>query len=1052
MKAVRYSASAGSGKTYTLTEIYLNRALQSPRAFAGILALTFTNKAANELKIRILKALKRRIEDGSAAGAEAVLFQILHHYEQFQVGTIDSFFQNLFSRFAYEAQLPYGMAIELDEEVIFQDVLEEGLLNLPDELWPILLNMLLEEAKSNKGKGWRPLFFTREKIVKQLFKEFVLTRLISGEHNVWNDDAIRNAEQALEKYKAQLIEPIFQTAKAILDQAHANGFAQIVAQLPEKDKFKKQWRLVEDVVLKQKYPEKTYSSHEKGTWRSPPKACSKAMLSEFEPLLIAFFYSFSSSSKGNFSLASQCLKNLRASRLLVHFRQTHTRVNEEENRFYLEEVKYMLRGVIGDSEVPYLYERMGTKLNTLLVDEFQDTNQIQWEVMQPLAKSILENRGHFVAVGDVKQSIYGWRGGDSSLFSEKIANSLAPIPLQTETLAYNYRSEGLIVNFNNQIFHAIPELFQDHLREKLATDDHASYWAGVFRDNYADVIQKLPEGKAATGGFVEFRVEFLNKNNSENDLEDDRDENTDEHSEEKSGNWSWLIAEIYALLEDGIPLDDIAVLVRRNNEIDEIVQALDEERRLNPEKGSSLRFSASQESKRKDHLFFDFLATCMVRPAQFDAFRWEKIRVLASNLGIASIANCFSIQAEKAQELVQLGKGKDVLSHFLALIHLLQLDQKTEYLKHLADFENLLFDYLQKHSTRYPDFDHWWKEKGGQSKSKASESEGGIQIMTIHKSKGLDFGVVIIPSKIPNSANWYNEEFWFSSEKEPWNSFPFMFAKGQKEFKDSDLASEFIADIYIKKLEELNNWYVACTRPRYGLIVHVRGKNSKKRELSQLPVLMLDVLENKKVAFLQLHPESTYEELLDEDGSGTIRFRAGQRKAVLERQIEKSNHFSVGYTLKPSLQPEWVIPESQSAQQLEGLAFHKVLENCAIQEAAEIETRKISLSLDNPSVDKNKVKEEINQLMKECTAWDLFSTQNKAYTEREIWSNATGLLRVDRIESQSNAVVVVDFKTGEKSEDHYQQLSQYQTVLSQTLKLPVKAAVIYSQTMEKIEL
>ena len=219
--------------------------------------------------------------------------------------------------------------------------------------------------------------------------------------------------------------------------------------------------------------------------------------------------------------------------------------------------------------MPFLFEKIGSRLHTLLIDEFQDTDRVQWKVLLPLARVVVENGGLFSVVGDVKQSIYGWRGADSSLFMEGFSNDLSPYPVKDDSLKTNFRSQFNIVNFNNWLFSELASGYANNLEACEQVRD-ASTWDATIKSNYKDVGQFVkPAFLEQKAGFVEVRARPRKQAAG---AEEDEEESS------QAGFFDWLPSEIMRLQDGGFKASDIAILVRTNKDAKEAIRVLDNAR------------------------------------------------------------------------------------------------------------------------------------------------------------------------------------------------------------------------------------------------------------------------------------------------------------------------------------------------------------------------------------------------------------------------------------------------------------------------------------------
>ena len=1072
--ALRLSASAGSGKTYSLTNLYLKKALQYPDSYRGIIAITFTNKAAAELKERIIQRLIYLTEkpidenDRQFFGFETneilqkraieVLNKILHNFDAFRVTTIDSFFQTLFSQLAFEANLPTGLRTELDIEIVKKEVLEEGLKDIPPEIKSILLENIIQ-ILSEKGTGWRTSGYVENNLMASLFAETVVNFNYSAKAELMSDDQIVSSKSILESYLKGLIDASRTAARNLMQACENRGFSKRFMTAEDKtfvDEISKIEKIANGILP----PEQPLKAHNGGEWYRKPKSkkLSEGDITYFEEFILAYAEANNPNKLANIALAGELLKHLAAIRLLVYFRQILKDQNQRQNRFLLLETKYLLKSIIGDTDVPYIYERLGNQMHTLLIDEFQDTDAVQWAVIEPLAKAILDNNGFFSVVGDVKQSIYGWRGADSTLFKKGLNLSLLPHEVQEENLAFNYRSEANIVGFNNFIFSQISQIYAEEL-QKSEQVNGSKTWEETFLLNYADVLQKLPKGKKESFGFVDFKVRPRKKRENGKGEVETESENSEIGVE--TGNFDWIVEQIKTLQDADIESSEIAILVRGNNQLSEIVRILDKERTLENQ-SYDFRFSTSGSEINGEHLVFDFLATALSNLQFKDDFLFENLVQNAMHLGLdpkfwqtEAGQSPVWVQNWKKNDFILGNMEADLSTTLLDLLIYFGLTQKLSHQQAILQFQNYVYLFEQEQHFNYTNFLNWWKEKASQLKLNQPKPEAGIQVMTIHKSKGLDFGVVILAlDSTATGDSLHKFDFWPDSDQNPWNAYPLQKAKAKKIYLDSDLGELYQQSIYKQALESLNLWYVACTRPRYGLIIdltldtNLDSPKTSPTKLSRLAFQIPKFLKENTSLLLENFPQCRLESEENEDfilrfQNGEIAF-GGKKKEKQESELLISPSFSKVRTIN------W-LPEEKKESNWFGTAFHKILEKTKDSKTWSEEFKKIASKGQFSETQKEELRFKIQQFFENKEIINWFSDQYLSFPEMEFIAEDGTILRADRVLKKDEKFVVLDFKTGEESPIYHNQLIRYKKLLSNFSNQEVKAFVVYAGPEIKIQ-
>lgn len=1075
--ALRISASAGSGKTFTLTQLYIQRALKSPDAFKGILAITFTNKAANELQEKIIKKLRALTTAQTIASedevlgftspqhlrerASAVLKQILHQYDDFQVSTIDSFFQSLFSKLSFEAGLPFGLKTELDENMVKNEVLEEGLLNLPENLKKILLENLLE-VLAEKGKDWKSSKYLRSHLIDFLFKTRVVQFQYKENEETFRDEAVLQAKKVLEQYKEEKEAEITQKAAAVWEFVRGCGYENWNPD-PEKDKsFVKEISNIQKVATGKDIFIKPLKNHQQGKFNYKCKARPFSPDEEqiLVPLLIAYSATQGGTFKANYLLAKAILDRLSATRLLVYFRKTLRDLNQKHERYLLSETKFVLDHLIQDSDVPFIFEKLGQQLHTLLIDEFQDTDQIQWKVLRPLAAAIVDKGGFFSVVGDVKQSIYGWRGAESWLFHKGLTDSLKPITIAEHNLEENYRSEDHIIRFNNFFFTEVSSGFPAWILDSKYVKSAAG-WDITIKENYRNVKQNRPESKEADKGFVEFRCRNKPSATTPEREEEEGEGEGDEEGENQS--FAWLTEDIKRLQDQGIPASDIAILLRGNKEIDDVVSVLDKQRKR-AEPGYDFSYTAFYENKAGSQPAMDFLANAMQALQNPEPLALNTLRFQLKHLD----ADSSWWESEPGQNPDWFENFKDLnirhLDERQQLAHLLDffnLGRLQSHQNAIVQFQNLVYEFQKNHRLKYPDFQTWWTQSGSEKKTAGDDKPGGIQIMTIHKSKGLDFGVVIYPVTFNQKqvSQWASEIFWLDADTSPWNAYPLLFANGKRDFLDTDPGDDYQNLVYNKALEYLNLFYVAMTRPRYGLILDFTFKTNPAATEEKTSGTKLGNLAWQGSRLLHRKRDDLAAafgnfEWYPEDPARNLHF--GFIIGKVAPEAKKKEEATIVLNSSPawtsSESTPWSLSEPMNEEAKEGICLHAFLEKLERLENWEEKWHVFQKENHLPASSSQKLTKQLENLFQreEIKTW--FSDRYISLSELEMLSENGKILRADRLLKSDKELVVLDFKTGEKEEMYSAQVKEYMKIASSVFSLPAKGFLVYTQDAELKEI
>ena len=843
-----YKASAGSGKTYTLVKEFLRIALKQPDSFRHILAITFTNKAANEMKERIIGMLgKIRIGDEASAllieelaaetglteadvikNADSILKAIIHNYSDLNVSTIDSFVHRIVRSFAHDLHLSMNFSIEMDRDKLLNDVVEMLMDRLHDEDDQVT-NAVVEFAESNieEGKSWN-----------------VEHQLIGLARELFNEDAIPHLEQ-LSRFDLNEIKKV----RASL-HAYVKGFEQ---------KLFEEGKLAYNLILSQGLSAKSFFQTEKGVFGFfrkyaegvfPADMCGNSYvvktisedkwgggkvtegeLASIQSIALQLkahynnIVSHCSRSAADYHLAQLLLSKFYAFILLADIQKLMEEYKKENNLLHISEFQQKIYAIVREQDAPIIYERIGDWFNNILIDEHQDTSVLQWQNLVPLIENSQFKTEESLIVGDGKQAIYRFRNGKVEQFAvlPKIFGSendarlkerevaIANYGTESLNLQYNFRSRKAIVDFNNSLYDVLGSL--NELADK-------SIYEG----------QQQMQGRKADGGFVS--LEFL-----------PNEEGAELLDEMRCARVEQLVADA---LQRGYALKDVAVLTRNNKNgsllaswlISKGVPVISSESLLidRSPKVKLLLAVLNYFDQRENHIaraeivyYINLLSANA--PLHFEKFDFKEEE---------------TVFEQQLSELI----GKEFRSYnFLSyhineliaeLIAFFGLSNADPFLQFFMD-EVMVFATNNRSNIR--EFLGWWEEVKGNKSIIYPDTLDAVKLMTIHKSKGLQFPVVIMAD-----ADWpkrnSKKNFWVQFDK-PWlpglnlGLLPATKAVAETEFAalyEQELASSF--------LDMLNLVYVATTRAEDLLYILSTETKNEPRENNSVTALWVTYLKN----------------------------------------------------------------------------------------------------------------------------------------------------------------------------------------------------------------
>ena len=766
MELLVYKASAGSGKTFTLAVEYIKHLILNPRAYRQILAVTFTNKATAEMKERILQQLygiwvsdpasepylnriredlqwKNLSEDDIRLAAGTALQYMLHDYSRFRVETIDSFFQSVMRNLARELELSPNLNIELNNTEVLSDAVDSLIEKLtpssPVLAWLLdYINERIADDKrwnvSNEIKrfGWNIFdesYIEQGEGLRQQLKAPNTIKLYRNELREMETEALEQMKGFYDQFIGEL-EAYALTPEDLKGGARGIGsyFRKLRdGRLSDKDTV--------NATLKN-------SLDDAKNWATKTSAQKNEIIRLAETSLLPLLQDAETFRPRNNKIVNSCrlsLQHLNKLQLLAHIDEEVRELNREHNRFLLSDTNALLHNLVRDGDSSFVFEKIGANIRNVMIDEFQDTSRMQWDNFKILLLEGLSQGADSLIVGDVKQSIYRWRNGDWGILNALGTKDASfPFPVRVETLKTNRRSETNVIRFNNNLFTAAVEyLNMLHLKE-LQEDCHPLQRA------YADVAQESPRTEAK--GYI--KATFL-----EPDEEHDYTELT----------ILSLGEEVQRLLEAGVKLNDITILVRKNKNIPPIADYFDKTLHLSVVSDEAFRLDASQ-------------AICML----IDALRYlsnPEDKVACASLmmnyesGIKKQGgdwdSLLTAKPEEAlpeafvtgMETLRLMPLYELLEELFSLFKMKRIEEQDAY---LFSFFDAVTEYLQNNSSDLDAFIRYWNETLCNKTIPSGEMDG-IRILSIHKSKGLEFHTVLIPFcdwKLENETN--NQLIWCS--------------------------------------------------------------------------------------------------------------------------------------------------------------------------------------------------------------------------------------------------------------------------------------------------
>nr|WP_122121191.1 UvrD-helicase domain-containing protein [Alistipes megaguti] len=1025
MRAKILNASAGSGKTYQLAYKYVHDVIEEPELYRHILAVTFTNKATEEMKSRILKEIHRlaageesnylrnlcdelsldeRTVRKRAASAQA---KILHDYSRFTVLTIDTFFQRILRAFIKELGIDLNYNVEIETSSILSksaDALIEQI-TVDGDLQRWLTSFVQERI--DEGLKWD----VRDGILAlagEIFKEknkSALNRAPSREELERIVGRITARSEASKK-------EIRETAARAVGIISRAGLS--VDDFPyKKAGFARWFFTAADGAVDGCGSRAREAADDLSKWGKSDSP-SRNLAPQLQPLL-ARMRDLYDANRRIWNTCSLLRENFRSFALLADLYARVQKICEEQNLMLLSETKYLLSEFIDHNDAPFIYEKVGNRYDRFMIDEFQDTSVKEWENFLPLLQNAMaqSEKCSVLIVGDIKQSIYRWRGGDWRILHDRARQALGPNNTEVVVLKENWRSLPDIVKFNNGVIDEIVR--NDNLA--LNTGLQTAAEAGAISRDEADALRdtlanaylqqaQTPRRKCCHPGYV---------------------------SVETYDGKPPVVERICQLLDRGFRPCDIMILVRGATDGGRVAAELLEFKQQNQDPryrfdvmtqealvignapissfiAATLRLALNPDESLSRALFNHYLGRPFDAPLS-DPERefFRSIRLLSPEEAFERIVMKFNLRHEHRQ------------TAYLQAIH----EQIIAFCSSkIADIALFL---------------RWWDETGSGRSLSVDESLSTIEITTIHKAKGLEKPAVVIPycswALDPKSSGTIQNIVWAEArqgEAEKIGQFPVRY---RKSMADSAFSSEFYREQVYSHVDNINLLYVALTRAAESL--HVFIPRQSVNTVGNLLLKSLHVEEGKaRVGDL----EGLY--TTDETGEHYLfgEFAAPEPRKKDDAEVEHlvlEEYPTAQADLRLRL-PSQRYFEEESAADISprdfGILMHKAFEMADDEEGIyrAVEQMQSDAALSPGEADR--LRQRIARALKLPEVHEWFGGQwTRVRNEQEIIvPGSASTRRPDRVMiARDGRIVVVDYKFGELDAERYRrQIREYLRLLN----------------------
>ncbi len=1059
-------ASAGSGKTFSLAAHYLTLLFSGDNKYREILAVTFTNKATEEMKSRILEVLKgfaqgdtaKKIEDyrqivlAAHPGltndllrqkADKVYRKILHDYSRFAVSTIDGFVQKVIRGFAFELGLSADYTLEMNQDKVKDELVQklDDSLTKNQKLLQWIIDLALERINDNKSWNYKSeLLNLISEVFKDsyelfeaslaklgvdnlddLFKHYV--DITKAEINSFQEQIVTLAQQALDIYNASGINADELKGKSrnplVRLQFIANG---------DLTKLENIFKLIDE-------PEEWFQKN----------VDNPGLYSALNPLLVKIKETYQDKLP-DYSLAIAFNKNLYYLRLMQEVAMLLNEYRNENDNLLISDAQKLITGITDDAgENPsFIWEKVGSKYRNFLFDEFQDTSSNQWKSFRSIISNAVAapSNTHIdnLIVGDTKQSIYRWRNGDWNILHRQAKHEVGPLNVLDDNLEENYRSTANIIIFNNYLYRSLPQLLQQNLNETVAakSDELLNWWdeqgfSNIVTSVYANAFQKhSPFTKS--GGTI--KVKRFGKADAGDDVDRFSETSFREVALQDT------IKEIIALKTDkGYAAKDIAILVRGNADAKLCVTRL-MEAEIPVLSGEALMIANNSAIQ----LIINTLkvlvgletqtalykANCIalyhrthkkkIDPTVYMGLSQKSLTDLA---GVLPASLCANWQTWMQLPLVELVEN---------LIEAYKIGKLKQNIAYLLAFRDLIANATRMGEKGVVSFLTWWEEDGVQKSLPSPDEADAVQVITIHKSKGLAFRAVFVPFCLWDLKTKANSIFWVPAVETAYHELGRIPLKFAEDLSNSSVAKSYFKEVLDSTLDNLNMMYVATTRAKDYL--YLAAMEKKEFKLNNIGDALTEVVAGLATDFTETNTYELIEDIIEATSENTT-------QQLLMDHYPTTNRLSALYVPSQEKHLQHVLNIEQSGRL--GSIKHEVLANATSEEEVADCLEEMLLAGTIAENEIEGLQSEVMEVLNHPELKAILTDATESLTEKNIVDAEGKLHRPDCVLLSPAGVIILDYKfTLEQSDSHIQQVLNYKTLLQQMGYQQIKTYLFYA--------
>lgn len=1060
-------ASAGSGKTFSLAAHYLTLLFSGDNKYREILAVTFTNKATEEMKSRILEVLKGLAEGDEAvdsyrsiilqahpelAGAalkdkaDNIYRKILHDYSRFAVSTIDGFVQKVIRGFAFELGLSADYALEMNYEKVKDELVQQldASLDHNKQLLEWMIALALDRISENKGWDYK---FEFKNLIGEIFKESfevfetALTAIGTDNIDALFKEYIIITKKEINDFEKQLsglaVKGLALFEQYEVDAEQLKGKSRNgLLKLPMLDKG--DYSKIDAILKMTDNPAEWFGK----------KMEVAGFYDALNPVIkqIQIFYE---ENVAGYTLATAFNKNLYYLRLMQEVAALLAAYRNEHDNLLISDAQKLITGITEDAgdNPSFIWEKVGARYRHFLFDEFQDTSVNQWKSFKGLlANALASATGRQIdnlIVGDTKQSIYRWRNGDWNILHQQAKKDIGEAYILEQSLAENYRSTTNIIQFNNRLYQLLPALMQSDLNAAVQEQPgpintwwHNNGLDGIMTSVYAGVAQnEAPSTKP--GGTVKVK-RFVKP-------EDETARYTETMFRENVLND--VVEEVNSLIrEKGYAYKDIALIIRTNAEARLCVEKLmaqkipvlsGEALLISNNPAIDLLINTLQLITGINEQTALYKANCAALYHAVHVGKVEPFLYLDLNeRAIAQLDHMLPASfCANWQQWLQLPLAELIEN----LITAYRLDTLPQHIAYLLAFRDLVSHATQPGEKGIGSFLEWWEEEGIRKSLPSPEGANAVQVITIHKSKGLAFRAVFIPFCIWDNKTATNSVFWVPAKDTMYYHLGDIPLRFNKELAKTNVAKAYFEELLYSSMDSLNLLYVATTRAKDFLYLGTMFKKT----VNSLTTIG-DVI---NAAMSDYDADFSDTNLYEKVEPVTVVGKAEERSLLVLDSYPTSQRLSDLYEAAEDKHIVHLLNIEKSGRK--GSLAHEVLAHAADEQQTVDYLQQLLTNGIIQQEELEPLKQAVMDVLQHPDLSRLLRGSGHSIIERNIIDVNGRIQRPDRILVKEDSVVLLDYKfTIEQSEKHVAQILKYKDLLKQMGYVNVQPYLFYAVRKE----